>query len=379
MPVYHQMGHQSDNLLLDSQLQSYAGAILSPVNYDLATMSKTVNRYRANGNPEAIFDSQIYYPRTEVEKLRSWSYFPNNFDTLDPTSDQWWIGISSALATNAQQVGATAVCSPAMVPKAFVPGYYSQIVKGAEILQDLAAPRGLETLQTVLVRLSDLTNQANLYSIASIVTRTKCTRVYLVLLSEVEPRRELQDVEELKAAMLFIHTLETAGVRVLVGFSSSDMILWKAAGATACATGKFWNLRRFTPSRWDPEEGGGGQLSYWMEEGLLACVRESDVLRLARANLLSEASTRNPFSHLILQAIEQGNAWVGLGWRHFLAWFADAEARIQSGTVTATELLRNADQTWETMEDRSILMEERRNDGRWVRYWRIALAEYQQP
>lgn len=378
MPVYHQMGHQSDNLLLDPHLKSYAGAILSPVNYDLANMTKTVNRYRATGNHETIFDSQIYYPRTEVDKLRAWSYFPNNFATMDATSDQWWAAIGSALATAAQQVGATAVCSPAMVPKAFASGYYSQVVKGAEILHDLATPLGLETLQTVLVKLSDLTERTNLYSIASIVSRTKCARVYLVLLSEVEPRREIQDVEELKGAMSFIRTLEKAGLRLLVGFSSSDMLLWKEAGATSCATGKFWNLRRFTPSRWDPEEGGGGQLSYWMEEGLLGCVRESDVLRLVRAGLLSEASNRNPFSQPIRDSIDRGEPWVRLGWRHFLAWFADVEARIGAGSATVGGLLRTAEQTWETLEDRNILMEEPRNNGRWVRPWRIALSEYQE-
>ena len=42
-------------------------------------------------------------------------------------------------------------------------------------------------------------------------------------------------------------------------------------------------------------------------------------------------------------------------------------------------LLRTAERTWETLEDRNILMEEQRNDGRWLRPWRIALAEYQAP
>lgn len=379
MPVYHQMGHQSDNLLLDLDLQRYAGAILSPVNYDLNGMAKTVDRYRATGSHEAIFDSQLYYPRTEVDKLRAWPYFPNNFATMDVTSDQWWIAIGSAIVTAAQQVHATGVCSPAMVPKAFSSAYYSQVIRGGDILQDLAAPQGMETLQTVLVKLSDLTDKAALSSTASIITRTKCARIYLVLLSDVEPRRELQDVEELKGAMRFISILEEAGLRVLVGFSSSDMLLWKAAGATSCASGKFWNLRRFTPSRWDPEEGGGGQLSYWMEEALLACLREGDVLRIAKAGLLSDASQGNPFSPKILEAIERGQPWVGLGWKHFLYWFADTEARIITGATSVGSLLRAAEPTWETLEDQNILMEESRNNGRWIRLWRIALAEYQAP
>jgi hypothetical protein len=53
------------------------------------------------------------------------------------------------------------------------------------------------------------------------------------------------------------------------------MILWKAAGATNCATGKFFNLRRFTISRFEePDSSGGGQLGYWFEKALLGIPSE---------------------------------------------------------------------------------------------------------
>src|SRR4051794_11505644 len=78
MPVYHQIGHQSDNLLTEPLLDQYAGAILSPVNYDELSMLAQVQMYRRTGNRDVIFDPQIYYPRTELVRLRTWSYFPSD-------------------------------------------------------------------------------------------------------------------------------------------------------------------------------------------------------------------------------------------------------------------------------------------------------------
>ena len=43
MAVYHQMGHHSENLLWDSGLSFYSGAILSPVNYSESDIISQVN------------------------------------------------------------------------------------------------------------------------------------------------------------------------------------------------------------------------------------------------------------------------------------------------------------------------------------------------
>lgn len=66
--------------------------------------------------------------------------------------------------------------------------------------------------------------------------------------------------------------------------------------ATSCATGKFFNLRRFTKSRFEEPAGGGGQLPYWVEESLFAYLRETDVLRVRDEGLIADASRRKPSS-----------------------------------------------------------------------------------
>jgi hypothetical protein len=195
---------------------------------------------------------------------------------------------------------------------------------------------------------------------------------------DTQPRRELADVEQLKGALRLISALEQSGLAVIVGFSSIDMVLWKAVGATVCATGKFFNLRRFTESRWAEPAEGGGQLPYWFEESLMAFIRESDLLRLRDAGLLSPVHESNPFAAEILLTLTKapGTPWLALSWRQYMYAFADLEARIVSGTVDVGQMLRQAERNWIAVEDASILMEEIRNDGSWLRAWRRALLEY---
>jgi hypothetical protein len=57
-------------------------------------------------------------------------------------------------------------------------------------------------------------------------------------------------------------------------------------------------------------------------------------------------------------------------------WFADIEDRIASGETEVKPLLQLAEANWLALEDDDVLMEESRNDGRWLRPWRRALAEY---
>ena len=214
--------------------------------------------------------------------------------------------------------------------------------------------------------------------IASIVTRTKASSVYLVIVSNSEPRREFWDVEELKGALKLIDSLEKSGLPVLVGFSSSDMVLWKFAGAASCATGKFFNLRRFTSSRFEEPSVGGTPMAYWFEESLMAFLRESDVIRVRQAGGLSEASIKNPYGQEILECIDnaRGQAWIGLGWRQWMYAFADLEKRIGHNAIDVGQLLRHADEAWLALDDANILTEERQNNGAWVRAWRRAIIEY---
>jgi hypothetical protein len=379
MSAYHQMGHDSENLLWTEELAQYRGAILSPVNYDQVKVAAQIEWARERDDFEAIFDPQLYVPNSERGCLREWPYFPSDVDTADLTSDTWWNGILDSLVALCATVRPHVVCSPAVLPSAYPDEYFTRIVGVGDQLCVRLAGTGLVPMQTAVVGMSELSTAGRPMAIASILSRSRASRIYIVLVGQTEPRRELSDLEEIKGAMRLIAALRGAGLHVTVGFTSSDIALWKAAGATHCATGKFFNLRRFTRTRFEEPRGqGGGQLPYWFDESLMAFLRQSDVQRVLPMNLPQLAASPNPYGQQILEqfAKEPEKAWLALAWRQFLFWFADVELRLGAEVVSPSELLRNADNNWRTLEDVDFLMEERRNDGGWIRPWRRALAEF---
>ncbi len=374
MPSYHQMGNDSTNLLFEAGLNSYAGAILSPVNEDQSKVAALLTKVRAKRpKMEMIFDPQLYFPTSDRGELRTWQHFPKDVDTADLSSSAWWKKTNEQLVEVVKTLQPNAVCSPAVVPKVFRNDFYDMMVNVGEELRGLLP--SVPVLQTVIVNLDDMTATDRSDEVASIVSRSKADRVFLVIVTDVDPRFELSDLEGLKGIMRLIRRLEQNKQRVLVGFSSTDMVLWKAAGASDCATGKFFNLRRFTRSRFAPPSGGGGQLGYLCEESLLALLRASDVIRVQAAGAFSDATLRNPYTEPILHQIMENEPWVALGWRHYLWWFSDFERRATRPVVRKT--IKNADSKWKEFDRKPLYMEERTNDGSWVRQWLRCMTEFE--
>lgn len=282
MPVYHQMGHDSENLLAVEQLAPFRGAILSPVNYDASDVASQIAAVHEGADLETIFDPQLYVPNSERGFLRNWSYFPSDVDTADLSSEAWWQNLTEKLVHVCETIHPHSVCSPAALPRVYTDDYFTSLVQAGAVLCQCLTGTGIRPVQTAVVGLNDLAVADRPLAIASILSGTRAERIYLVFIGTVEPRREMREVEELKGAMRLIAALEAADIRVLVGFSSSDLILWKHAGASDCASGKFFNLRRFTRARFEEPGSGGGQLPYWFEEALIASC----------GNLISFASGR---------------------------------------------------------------------------------------
>jgi len=376
MPTYHQMGHDSENLLSEKDLIGYKGALLSPVNYTEQEVAQQVKTYGSN-KFEMILDPQLYFPNSVRGELPKWSYFPADVDTVDQSSITWWDNLLGKLSKCLLHIRPDAVCSPAVVPRTYSEDYYFLAREVARRLSERLSSDKIKVLQTLIVRMGDLSDKSKPAEIASIITGGVSDRVFVVFVSDTEPRRELNNTEDIKGAMRLIRYLSEGGIRVLVGFASSEIILWKVAGASDCASGKFFNLRRFTPSRWELPTEGGGQLPYWFEESMMAYLRESDMLRVRNANLLSSASKSNPYAQRILQQKDTvpEQAWLRLSWRQYLYWFNDFESRFDKGMFAPNDLLKNAEKVWSQLESQDILMEERQNDGSWLRDWRRAILE----
>lgn len=380
MGSYHQMGHHTSNLLKKMVDERFDGAILSPLNYTYFELRNLITTWDGPSEFEFIFDPQLYNARLARDSLKAWRYFPNDFETADPSNKSWWSRIIDDLASVASELGCDGVCSPVIQPRTGNDEYYDLCVWIADELSDKLPDQ--KVYLTAYLKISEFGEAHTAQRVSSILSRTKVEHIYVVLEASQEPRRELNDLDGIKGVMKFIHLLNESGMDVTVSHASTDVILWKAAGASACCTGKFFNLRRFTQGRFEePGGGGGGQLPYWLEESLLAFLRESDVIRVNEAKLLNFGCSNNQFSEKIILNIitptVQTQPWLSDSWNHYLATFACLERTVSKGDVkTAKDLTKVAEENWQTLEDSDILMEESRNDGRWIRVWRRALIEF---
>jgi hypothetical protein len=321
----------------------------------------------------------MYFPRVGHRHLREYEYFPSDSDTADVSSQGWWERILTALSEFSIGIGVDAVSSPVIYPNVWNDEYFAYCTEISEILTENLSGSSVRVLSSVLVDTSYLTEQETVLRTASILTGRDTSGYYLIFESDVNQRREFTDPNEIFGMLTLIHYLSTSGLPILVAHCSSDMVLFKAAGVSHCASGKFFNLRRFTKSRFRGPSEGGGQLSYWFEHSLMGFFREAELLRLideGQQQLLGNQFSGNMWAERIQENFisDSPQPWVALGWRQFLSWFGKCEAVLQSGDIsTVNDWLRNAEDNWRILEDSGILMDDPRNDGQWLRPWRIAL------
>ncbi len=381
MSAYLQMGHDTENLVGEPDLEEFRGIILSPVNREPNKLREYVPDFRRRGKYDIILDPQLYFPRGQRENLMQQPYFPDAFDTSDFSSAEGWADVVEKLAKFAVEVGVDGVASPVSMPRRWTDEFYDVCVETSYILSRVLGDDA-RALTTCLVSLSDLDDKNRASQIASILTRHETQGYYIVVNTEIEPRLELTDADGLTTLMILISLLKQYAP-VTVAFSSSDMILFKAAGATNCCTSKFFNLRRFTMSRFDePPTGGGGQLPYWFEHNLLAFIREADMRRLQRdgfSHIIGGLHSNSRSGRIVLDFLKEspGEAWLGKSWRQYLSWFGKTEQEISDEGITAVrEWLRTAERNWQELDDEEVLMDEPRNDGGWIRRWRQALRDF---
>ncbi len=374
MAVLHQMGHDSVNLLDEPCLSSYSGAIISPVNIDEGKTINLITKFKSD-RFEMIFDPQLFFPRNCRDKLTNWSYYPSDVDTVDISQSHWWHTLNDKLVELAERLQPSSICSPVVVPRVFSDDYYRITVDTGNDLFSKLSSKNVNTIQTVLLDFNSIGSDSRAYAVSSIISRTKADRVYIIINSGVEPRRELSDAESLSGCIDFIDSLEQAGIKTIVGYASNDLILWKFAKATHCATGKFFNLRRFAQKRWEEPQRGGGAIPYWIENSLMAFLRDADFSRLNKQKLIPDESLSSVSAQSIIKHWEKkpGVSWLALSWRHYLQWFSEFDEHYPFSFQNADEFLTQIEQNWQKVNNSGILMDEPQNDGSWVRKWRQAI------
>lgn len=382
MGAYMQMGHDTQNLIGERGLEQYTGFVLSPLNRTPDELRSDISKMKSLNHYDILLDAQLYYPHSQRGKLSKHPYFPSDFDTADLSSDAWWFALCDEIANYATSLGVTSLASPVQAPKVFSLDYYDHIVECSNYLTSKWS-KSIKTIYTsVMIDALTLSEGENGLKIASVLSRAENQGYYLVFQHENLPRRELADEGELLALLKFIAELKQVGKQIFIAFTSSDMLLYKSAGADHCGTGKFFNLRRFTKSRYDDPLSGGGQLPYWFEQNLIGFIRQTDISRMSArgfSEYIGGGFSNNKWSDSILKSMrtQPEKSWLADSWRHYLSWFVLAENELTGPDAKSIvkDWLKQAEKRWLQLNDNEVLMDEERNDGSWIRVWRQVLSE----
>jgi len=382
MASYLQMGHDTQNLVGEEGLEKFSGIILSPLNREPANLKHDISSFRKIDEYDIVFDPQLYYPHTDKVKLQNHPYFPDDFESADYTNNNWWMSIHNKIYEYCVNLQVDLIIAPTIDPKSLDDNYYSFNIHNINQFCSLQPPDIKSIWAPIIINLNDLAQKEKPQRLASLTSQIEAEKIYLIIKTDIEPRRELADSLLITKLLQFIRELTQIEKDIVIAFSSFDMMIFKAAGADHCATSKFFNLRRFTPSRFDDNSGGGGQLPYFFSESLSAFLRETDMIRLlekGKEELLTSCLKENLWNDRILKKINSDSKtpWLGDSWRQYLSWFSNAEEMISSGDTenTVMNILKEAEKNWLLLEDENILFDETRNDGSWIRKWRIALSD----
>ncbi|OUM00368.1 hypothetical protein [Variovorax sp. JS1663] len=377
MAAYLQQGHGSWGLLEEADIGDYRGLVISPVNDGPNAVRSGLARLRDRRESlEVILDPQLYNPTVDKGKLAEWTYYSADFETANHSDLGWWATRGREVVNDARSLGIDAVCSPALFPRDFSDDYYRLIVDVADATAAYAGENGIDTLVTAMISLRDLATPARAQQIGSILSSTDCERVYLTFLAgEIEPRQPLDDGAALATAVHLVKLLSSQ-LRVHVAFCAHDLVMWKAAGVADASSGKYFNLRRFVPSRWRDEDGAGRLVPYWNEADLATVIRDQEVLRLDRERWFADRNFgSDPYGVQILDILRagEGEAWQKLSWLQYLRWFAEVEG-VFTRSGEAEKALEMWDARWGEIHTKRILFADR-SDGRHVRTWLNAVRE----
>jgi len=382
MGSYIQMGHHTENLIGETDLDLFKGIVISPLNRLPSELKSDILTFKERGNYDIVLDPQLYYPRTDKDKIFNHPYFPNDFETADSSSLSWWQEINLKVIEYALDLKVDTIVSPVIDPKKYNDDYYHICVETSNHLFKNKPEDIKSCLTTLMINTEEITDEEFLMKIASYAALSETNGFYIVLKNDLEPRREHNNEQVLFSMLRLIYELKQLNKEIFISFSNSDMILFKCAGATNCGTGKFFNLRRFTKSRYEEPSGGGGQLPYWFEHNLMAFIRQSDIFRLKEngfGSLLGGLASTNHWSNKIVKQFDEKpeDPWLGLSWRQYLSWFSKTEEELGKTECikTVKEWLKKSELNWLLLEDKDVLMEELRNDGSWLRVWRQAIAK----
>lgn len=254
MKILHQLGHNYiwnlDSLQDDT---TGDGLIISPVDVSLEDLKK---RFPQEVLSKSFFDPQLYSFDAMKSKLQSYPYLAllerdsnNNLD-LNKQKD-----ILAKYCSEFQtKMDFEGIIIPA-IHKQEIPNKYflsNHIYFGEPFIKSIQGkfPKKPLYLTLILSRSDILDEEMRSQILNRFTSYRQIDGIYLIF-DFAYPSKQIKEPALLFEAMKFIYYLRYNGLKVIVGYTNLEGLLYAFSGATAITMGAYENTRKFSYTRFD--------------------------------------------------------------------------------------------------------------------------------
>jgi hypothetical protein len=225
--------------------------ILSPRDLEPNQLSNFAKEIK-NLKGEVLLDPQVYLPRATHERLQSHNYWEKEYDTIN-----FWSGAGvNEQLTKLLELNLGLGCAAWILPGHSTSvisdtwlEYQRRTIEAAQNLQN----NSIELIATVALNVDATRNPDQIHDLIESAKNWSASAVYLIC----EPPKYQYLVDNpvwLTNIVDLIAGLRLSGKKVIVGYSSHQMLIAGCASANAIASGTFLNVRSFTIDKFHAQE-----------------------------------------------------------------------------------------------------------------------------
>ncbi len=279
--LLHQVGHNSNWNLESFQSGCGDGLILSPLHQALPTVEKLSPELRA----ASLFDPQFYLPNSRKRKLLSYPFFPEQAAGGFATGSFSDHSESVARACVNFQIeqGFRKVVIPTRYLKEMYPEYF-EMQEQFSVNSFLAVAGASPLCLSVAVTAPMISHPSWREQLLDWVTAFHQVDELYLIYDHERDTKQIQDANFLREALRFFRQVTETGLKLTVGYTNTEGLLFSAAGDLNITMGAFENTRIFSEDKFVESEGAvrGPKARIYLP-GLLNWVQFQDAL-LIRAH-----------------------------------------------------------------------------------------------
>ena len=377
--LLHQVGHNANWNIESFHAGCGNGLVLSPLHQALPTVQNLSPRLRA----ASLFDPQFYLPNSRKRKLLSYPFFPEQASGGFATGsfDDHSKGVAQACIDFQIEQGFRKVVVPTRYLKEMYPEYFEMQEKFS-VNSFLTAAGNRPLCLSLAVKASMIEHPSWREMLLNWVTAFHQVDELYVIYDHERDAKQVQDGNFLREALRFFRQVMSTGLKLTIGYTNTEGLLFSAVGDPNITMGAFENTRIFSEDKFVESEGvvRGPKARIYLP-GLLNWVQFQDALQIRRLapDVWQQVHRATEWSETTLaQPVEPTFNQAPLYKHYFLCMNAHIDELRALDVVQRRELLKrwvaNAQRMYKELETRVPL--ERHGRGGHLAGWADALETF---